>query len=456
MKTTLRIAGLLLVLSSASCAVKGADGPAGPAGPEGPAGPTGPGFSTPPTVSAVIPSRAAVSLETEVTISGFATHWTSSAQVSFGAGITVKAVKVGSATGLVATISISPSATPGPRDVTVTQGSEVSTFTGVFTVVPLVEARLLGTAARGLYWFIEVRHNDPDFSFDSTPYFTLTPNPTAGNIDIESYWGRQHEQMVVVHADLLADLGKYSLTVDSGSDSFRFADIFTLADKTEIALAENVPATGTLAEPYAGALFSYAPAAPSLTLFHASAGSGTRPQLVVMGATGADLGTSDGWGPGNDIVYNSTATTTLLTLLEASGKANVTYSVVALTGLTAAPEVEPNDTPPTAQALTLTPLGADKGVLLAGTTESSTAVDYFKVTLAAGDVGKRIHVRTGNSDYVYIDVAVADSNGKSLGSALHKSETTDLYSEPVTAAGDYVVEVRGDYTGAYNLVVSVQ
>ena len=184
--------------------------------------------------------------------------------------------------------------------------------------------------------------------------------------------------------------------------------------------------------------------------------SNTQPGSGPMGATGADLGTSDGWGPGNDIVYNSTATTTLLTLLEASGKANVTYSVVALTGLTAAPEVEPNDTPPTAQALTLTPLGADKGVLLAGTTESSTAVDYFKVTLAAGDVGKRIHVRTGNSDYVYIDVAVADSNGKSLGSALHKSETTDLYSEPVTAAGDYVVEVRGDYTGAYNLVVSVQ
>src|SRR5688572_30685332 len=56
-----------------------------------------------PSISGVTPNRAYLARTTEVTISGFATHWNDAAEVDFGAGIDVVRKIVASPTGIVAT-----------------------------------------------------------------------------------------------------------------------------------------------------------------------------------------------------------------------------------------------------------------------------------------------------------------------------------------------------------------
>jgi hypothetical protein len=68
-------------------------------------------------------------------ITGAFTHWTQSATVvDLGAGITVNAVAVSSATSLTASISIAANAALGTRTVTVTTGSETAYLFNGFTV----------------------------------------------------------------------------------------------------------------------------------------------------------------------------------------------------------------------------------------------------------------------------------------------------------------------------------
>jgi hypothetical protein len=73
----------------------------------------------------------------QVFISDEFTYWVPGlTQVDFGPGITVTSVTVDATYGLIAVLNISPTAPTGPRNVTVTTGTEVDTLGNGFTVTP--------------------------------------------------------------------------------------------------------------------------------------------------------------------------------------------------------------------------------------------------------------------------------------------------------------------------------
>jgi len=87
----------------------------------------------PPTVTSVSPNSGEQGATLEATIGG--TNLTGATAVSFGDGITVNSFTVVSATEITANISISATATPGSRDVSVTTPDGTGTLTDGFTVV---------------------------------------------------------------------------------------------------------------------------------------------------------------------------------------------------------------------------------------------------------------------------------------------------------------------------------
>jgi hypothetical protein len=86
----------------------------------------------PPTISSVNPNVGVQEQTLNVTITG--TYLTAATSVGFGTGITVNSYSVDSASQITANISISYSAVPGPRDVSVTTPGGTATFTSGFGV----------------------------------------------------------------------------------------------------------------------------------------------------------------------------------------------------------------------------------------------------------------------------------------------------------------------------------
>ncbi len=85
-----------------------------------------------PSLSSVTPAQAVQGQSLSVTVSGADLLGVTS--VSFGSGVTVNSFTVDNATQITAGISVSPAATPGSRDVSVTNVAGTDTLTGGFTV----------------------------------------------------------------------------------------------------------------------------------------------------------------------------------------------------------------------------------------------------------------------------------------------------------------------------------
>src|SRR5438067_11421401 len=84
------------------------------------------------TANGVFPSSAFLGRKAHVEISGDNTNWTAATTVSFGASVTVDKVSVASPTDLFADITIDAAATPGLRDVTITDGGASFTLMQAF------------------------------------------------------------------------------------------------------------------------------------------------------------------------------------------------------------------------------------------------------------------------------------------------------------------------------------
>lgn len=94
---------------------------------------------TPPTprITAITPASGDPGAALTVTVAATASHFAAGyTTVDFGPGITVTAVTVVSPTQVVATLAILPTASPGPRVVTLQTGAEVITKTDGFVVNP--------------------------------------------------------------------------------------------------------------------------------------------------------------------------------------------------------------------------------------------------------------------------------------------------------------------------------
>jgi hypothetical protein len=91
------------------------------------------GDDDPGDVAGVFPKDGFIGRKVTVEVTGDTTSW-SAPTVNFGEGITPGAVTVISPQALQVELTIAPTAPAGARDVTVTDGSDVLTLTGAFTL----------------------------------------------------------------------------------------------------------------------------------------------------------------------------------------------------------------------------------------------------------------------------------------------------------------------------------
>lgn len=455
---------LALVLSSLALSCAGPTGPAGPSGPAGPEGPKGdPGddFMAMRSISSVTPTKLAAGVTADVVITGYATSWTNTAQVSFGQGVTVNSVKVGSATGLVANVTVAANAMTGTRDITVTQGNVMSTFPGIFTLVPYFEIRSVGTPMRGGIARFEVRSNDPEFAFPGDPMHvtaTVTPAPMMGRVVATVTTPTPRLLAVDVAANLTATLTNYTVTLTFGGREIVLPP-FDLADKVELPLTDTAPITMLTLEPNEKKLIKYTGAmTPVPATLHVSIGTAaTNVRLVLLDSNGEPVDTSGSSGlpaPGNDLVVTAESTGTNLLIEETAGRRTENITVTVITNSVG--EAEPNDDSASAQPLTFGAFGPDMGVRVAANASSFSDSDWYKVTIAAGDVGKRIHVRVFALAYIWFDTQILGPTGGTFATSDINNKTTDYYSAPITEAGEYSLGFAPDTSGDYHLTISIQ
>lgn len=448
MRTTLF--ALTCFLAACGAGPKGATGPTGPTGPAGMTGPKGmdgEDFNAPPSISLVTPNKIIVGGTTEVAISGFNTKWMGTPAVTFGDGVTVSNVRVASATAIVVDVSVDTTATPGTRDVKVTQNGNVATYTGVFAVQPVYSVTLPAKSTMGAVFAVRIHHNDPHFAFSSNPTVTISPNPMD---QITAFTSRPTPQDLVLqfYADLTAAVGKRAVTVTSDDLTIGIADAFDLGLATETTLAEGTPATGTLTEPYSGVFFKVT-TNNDLKVFAMNVAMG-KPTVMLIGSTGkyTDLIKS-----GSAVLDVCPAAGCYLSAFDSSGKANLAYSV-SVAPPPGAAEAEPNDSLGAPQAITLAQLGNTQQAYVTGGQLSAVAdQDWFKVTVGAAEVGKIFHLTTSPGD-AYCDpvVDVQTAMGLSLGGPSDDSGYhEDFKSTPIPAAGDYFVKVSNStYVSTFN------
>jgi hypothetical protein len=206
---------------------------------------------------------------------------------------------------------------------------------------------------------------------------------------------------------------------------------------------------------YSGALFKYAPTAAELRKFVFNTTTAGAPYIFLLDSTGVY---ADRLTEGADSVLATCPTAgCYLSAFDTSGQAALTYELTAVT-LPGGPEVEPNDTAQTAQTLTLTTQGNVTQAYVTSAQLSTVGdVDWFKVTVAAGDVGKTLHVVTAGGDpRTDTVVDVQSSTGTSLGGPSDDvGYHEDFTSSAIPAAGDYFIKVYySDFVSSFDAAQS--
>lgn len=163
-----------------------------------------------------------------VSITGLATHFVQGTSVAiFGAGVTVTALTVSSATTATAIVSIDPAAAPGQRTVTVTTSSEVASFANGFTVSasgPILYTLNPGGSSQGatnlqvqitgLNTHFNQGASVASFGAGITVVSLTVTSPTAAN--------------AVIDIDPTATIGQRTVTVTTGSEAAPFANGFSV------------------------------------------------------------------------------------------------------------------------------------------------------------------------------------------------------------------------------------
>jgi hypothetical protein len=450
-----------VVLGGAVVACSGSDGAQGPAGKDGvtgPAGSAGPGGD--PSVSGITPGRAFLARKVDVTVSGYNTEWSTSTTLDFGAAIKVDSITVASPTALVASLTIDKAATPGARDVTITDGSTKEVYKGAFKLDLPAVISTQGSVAQGSILAIHVTGKDLSTPFDTTStgdglftpitFTNLSVTAPAGvnaSVDAATIYGVDMTALVDVTAPTTAQ----ALEVTSGpmgdpkDDVFPMPGVLTLAARTPAALTSGTAATGTIAKPLDSMLYSFTPGA-SLSIVDFAASStvmNATPKVVILPKSGkfADLVTfaakptivTASADPYYAIYWDNSGTTGAFSVLAKS---------VAATG--AAP-MEPNDTFAQAQTAATLPF-----VLRSAALTSATDIDYVKYTALAADVGKSFHVQTIAGDPktdTIVDVFATDTTTSLGGPSADTGYHEDFVSSPITAAGVYYVKFAASPQG---------
>lgn len=437
----------------------GADGQQGSTGPEGPAGQDG---TATPSISAVMPNMAFLDREKVVTVSGSGTNWDDTATVSFGDNITVDSLTVASPTALVAQITIGADAVLGSRDVTVTMGTDVLTYSTAFMVESPLNFNVQGTSAQGSLLLGTATGRDFETPFDTT--YTgdgfFTPIEYT-NIQVSALTGinaslngvAPYALDMLLFVDVDAPAGAKDIDVLSGPAGnqvhFPTPAAFTVAERAATAITAGTAATGTVSEAYGSELFSIAgPAAGAqlITIDATSTNGDAVPAFVVLPKSGSFA----------DMIEYTASTRIIaaptdsyyLVYWDNTGVTGYNFQIDATAiDIALGADTEPNNTIANAVAADSMPF-----VLKDANISTLTDEDWIKYDATSGDVGKAFHIVTMPGD-AYTDTVVAAYG--SDGTTLLGTESTngdyheDHLSAQIPAAGTYYIRISADQTGYY-------
>jgi hypothetical protein len=410
-----------------------------------------------PSVSAVQPSTVYLGRTLDVHLSGFDTMWTDSTQLSLGDGITVNKVTAASATGLTANITIDPHAAIGMRDLTVMDGSNNELFKSTFDVEPPVKVSIQGTLAQGSISVMHVDLLDHDNFFDSTNVPGFLGPPTYTNVDITApagvVIGVSSVTPTTVDATVFVDVDAAPTTVDfdlkSGppmTPSIVHHVVpmgLTVAARTAMPL--NVgPNTGMAMGPFDSVLYTFSPAAGGhiTSLKVTGGGQMSSPGYVLLPKSGHFSDAVDGTILTTKQLVTTTADPYYVVFWDNTGDAGYQFAITRTdAAVTIVAEAANNNTAPMAQAVTLPGLVQNADLI------PDPDVDVYSFTVAAGDVGKKMHVTTfagddgaGQSVEVFGPTNLNTSLNMPAG-PVDNGGFVDFLSKPMPSAGTYFVKV---------------
>lgn len=419
------------------------------------------------TLLAAFPNGGFAGRTLEVVLVGEDTGWTDGASPDFGDGVTVDSVEIVGTGALLATITIAPDAAAGPRTVTVDGNGASAELMDAFMIDTPVAFTAQGSVAQGSLSIITITNKDESAPFDATRTGDGLFEPIAyPNFAVDAPAGfdtivtdvQPFSAEIILLVDVNAPAGPAAVTVDSGEMSLGSLEVTARTAQT---LTAGTPATGTVSEAYDSVLYELTPAQFSLIDLALSTTSETAaPAIAVLPASGsfADLIQFSGaaQATGDAMLY--------LVVWENSGEAGYDYTLDAL--LTAATQViegdTVNDTSGDAQAVAALP-----GVVTDAALTAVTDEDWFEITIAAGDVGKALHIVTmddiGGTDTV-VEVFGTDGTttvgGPSDDLDVHEDWTTPALAAPgtyyvkISASVDYYDPMYQGYEAIIELVTA--
>jgi len=196
------------------------------------------GLVSGPTITTVSPNSGQQGQGGPVTIVGQNTHFVQgTTQVDFGAGIAVSGITVACPTCLSVQLQVVPTATPGPRTIIVTTGTEVAILTNGFTVLPgtpILTSLVPAGGQQGQSLSVTITGQYTHFTQGITQV-NLGAGITVSNINATS--------PALLTAQLTIDpaalVGTTTLTVTTGAEVVSVPNVFTVQQATPVLLTLN-------------------------------------------------------------------------------------------------------------------------------------------------------------------------------------------------------------------------
>ncbi len=408
---------------------------------------------TTPSVSGVFPSMSFTGRAIRVEVSGDATNFAAGATIDFGPGITASNITVASPTDLFADLAIDGAADLGPRDVVVHNGSDSFTLAKSFELISPVVVKTSGTLAQGSVAQVSIQNLDFGSPFDATCGFsffgqcfqyTNTSVTLGTGVTVQVSFVDDYHITGTMFID--TDAAGGALAVTSGASGAEITsqagDPVDIATRTATALG-TTPAA--VAVPHAGdsALLSFTSTGASVArAVFDTQDPANQSTVYILPASGhfADMLTrasADANGVITANVVTKTGGSYFAVYADDGFQDAVTANTANIALTTTVAEAEANNTTGTAQ------VGTAPMLFDAASLSSSTDLDYVKLTVAAGDAGKSIHVVTGGDDpFTDTVVDVFSSNGTtSLGGPSDDSDFHENFTSSAISAGINYVQI---------------
>ncbi len=402
------------------------------------------------TLLSAFPNQGFVGRTTSVVLIGEDASFNASSVVDFGEGVTVRSAMAVGSNGMIVEIAADVDATPGPRSVTV----DGITLADGFTLESPVEVEVLGTPAQGSFSLVKIKNLDTRNPFDLTTNedgdFTnlmVMSSLEGGRAVVNS--ASAFELELVLQIDVNATAGPLNLDVLSGPSGS------ALVSRTSVDVTARTPMTITGGTVSGNVANGYDSVVYEVTADQLTAVLATVPDTASGAAFLQVLGPTGSFADPRGASYNSlfgaiNFSNTLkagekvyVILWDGTDAAGFSYEfdLNVLVATTPIDHAEPNESSAAAQAVVV------PGGVVGGSFTSETDEDWYRVVIAAGDVGKKITVVTGGISQADPVIEIFGPNGTtSLGGPEDNAYFDRLTSDATTQAGAHYVKITSsDY-----------